>query len=137
MLIAVSLVTLTLTVALVTSALLIPPAALIVSWSVAAVGLGMLYPRLTMLTLAYSTPSDQGFNTSALSLSEAVASSTVIAVMGLAFAASSSPTTAFTTVFAIGAVVTLLSLVPGSRMGHALEGPARSESTDSSWTPRT
>lgn len=126
MLIAVSLVTLTLTVALVTSALLIPPAALIVSWSVAAVGLGMLYPRLTMLTLAYSAPSDQGFNTSALSLSEAVASSTVIAVMGLAFAASSSPTMAFTTVFAIGAVVTLVSLVPGSRMGHALEDSARS-----------
>ena len=50
-------------------------------------GMGLMYPRLTVLTLAYSTPQNQGFNSSALSISDSVGSATAIAAMGLVFTA--------------------------------------------------
>ena len=54
------------------SALLhLPPAVAVVGWAFAGSGMGLMYPRLTVLTLAYSTPQNQGFNSSALSIFDA------------------------------------------------------------------
>lgn len=41
------------------------PAVLIVAWSLAGGGMGLVYPRLSVLTLAYSTAQDQGANSAA------------------------------------------------------------------------
>ncbi|MBU4464639.1 MAG: MFS transporter, partial [Actinobacteria bacterium] len=58
------------------------PAVLIVGWTFAGAGMGVMYPRLTVLTLAYSPPQSQGFNSAALSIFDAVGSATAIAAMG-------------------------------------------------------
>ncbi len=97
------------------------PAVLIAGWALAGAGMGLMYPRLTVLTLAYSTPQNQGFNSSALSISDSIGASMSIAAMGLAFTALGGTSAGFTVVFAIAAGLALLALVPGLRLGHAHE----------------
>ena len=38
----------------------LPPAVLVAGWALAGAGMGLMYPRLTVLTLAYSTPAESG-----------------------------------------------------------------------------
>ena len=97
------------------------PAVLIGGWALAGAGMGLMYPRLTVLTLAYSTPQNQGFNSSALSISDSIGASMSIAAMGLAFTALRGTSAGFTAVFAIAAGLALLALLPGLRLGHAHE----------------
>ncbi len=97
------------------------PAVLIACWALAGGGMGLIYPRLTVLTLAYSTPANQGFNSSALSISDAVGTASTIAAMGLVFLALSATGAGFTAVFAVALALALVSLVPGLRLGHARE----------------
>jgi MFS family permease len=101
------------------------PVVLIAGWALAGAGMGLMYPRLTVLTLAYSTPQNQGFNSSALSISDSVGAATTIAGMGLVFTALTGTDAAFPAVFAIAAGLAALALVPGSRLGHAHETPER------------
>lgn len=113
--------TIAVVVAGVTAALHLHPAVLIVGWALAGSGMGLMYPRLTVLTLAYSTPQNQGFNSSALSISDSIGAASSIAVMGLVFTALATTDAAFPAVFAIAALLALLALVPGLRLGHAHE----------------
>ncbi|GAA5204310.1 MFS transporter [Microbacterium jejuense] len=107
--------------ALLTALLDLHPAVLIAGWGFAGAGMGLMYPRLTVLTLAYSTPQNQGFNSSALSISDSVGSASSIAVMGLVFTALAGAGAGFPAVFAIAAALALGALVPGLRLGHAHE----------------
>ncbi|MBY0690333.1 MFS transporter [Microbacterium marinilacus] len=99
----------------------LPPAVPILCWSFAGFGMGLMYPRLTVLTLAYSSGANQGFNSSALQISDSVGASATIAVMGLVFTALRGSGAEFAVVFAVAAVLTLLALLPGLRLGHARE----------------
>ncbi len=99
------------------------PAVIIGGWAVAGGGMGLMYPRLTVLTLAYSTPQNQGFNSSALSISDSVGAATTIAAMGLVFTALAGTDAGFPAVFVIATALALLALVPGLRMGHGHESP--------------
>lgn len=110
-----------LAIAMVTALLHLHPAVLIVGWGFAGGGMGLMYPRLTVLTLAYSTPSNQGFNSSALSISDSVGSASSIAVLGLAFTVLVGTDAGFPAVFAIAGALALAALVPGLRLGHAHE----------------
>lgn len=110
-----------LAIAAVTALLHLHPAVLIAGWGLAGGGMGLMYPRLTVLTLAYSTPSNQGFNSSALSISDSVGSASSIAVLGLAFTALVGTDAGFPAVFVIAGVLALTALVPGLRLGHAHE----------------
>lgn len=101
------------------------PVVLVVGWSLGGAGMGLMYPRITVLTLAYSTPQNQGFNSSALSISDSIGSAVVIATMGIVFTALSGTGAGFSAVFAIAAALALLALVPGLRLGHAHETPRR------------
>jgi MFS family permease len=125
-LIGIALLVASLAVAAATALLGLHPAVLIAGWGLAGGGMGLMYPRLTVLTLAYSTPKNQGFNSSALSISDAVGSASSIAVMGLVFTALAGTDAGFPAVFAIAVVLALAALVPGLRLGHAHEvSPAR------------
>jgi MFS family permease len=104
-----------------TAVLHLNPAVLIVGWGLAGGGMGLMYPRLTVLTLAYSTQGNQGFNSSALSISDSVGSASSIAAMGLVFTALAGTDAAFPAVFALAGVLALMALIPGLRMGHAHE----------------
>jgi MFS family permease len=107
-----------------TALLALEPAVLIAGWALAGGGMGLMYPRLTVLTLAYSTPQNQGFNSAALSISDSIGAATAIAGMGLVFTALSGTDAAFPAVFAIAAGLAALALVPGLRLGHAHEASA-------------
>jgi MFS family permease len=72
---------------LATAALTLHMAVAGVGWLVAAGGMGTIYPRLSTMMLGYSTPLDQGFNSSALSNIESIGGATTIALGGLLFAA--------------------------------------------------
>ncbi|GAA2992541.1 MFS family permease [Microbacterium terrae] len=95
------------------------PAVVITGWLLAGAGMGLMYPRLTVLTLGYSTPQNQGFNSAGLSISENVAAAISIAFMGLVFTALATTDAGFPTVFAIATVLALVALVPGLRLGPA------------------
>lgn len=110
-----------LVVAAMTAVLHLHPAVLIVGWALAGGGMGLMYPRLTVLTLAYSTTQNQGFNSSALSISDSVGSATAIAAMGLVFTALVGTGAEFPAVFVVGLILALGALVPGLRLGHAHE----------------
>ncbi|MBW9093937.1 MFS transporter [Microbacterium jejuense] len=112
--------------ALLTALLGLQPWVLIAGWGLAGGGMGLMYPRLTVLTLAYSTPQNQGFNSSALSISDSVGSASSIAVAGLVFTALAGTGAGFPAVFALTGALALVALVPGLRLGHAHEAaPAR------------
>ena len=102
------------------------PLIIVIGWAFAGSGMGLMYPRLTVLTLAYSTPRDQGFNSSALSISDSVGAATSIAVMGIVFTTLIATDAAFPAVFVLGVGLALLALVPGLRLGHAHEARAES-----------
>lgn len=110
--------------AAVTAAWHLPAWVLIVTWAFAGGGMGLMYPRLTVLTLAYSTTRNQGFNSAALSIFDAVGSSAAIAVMGFTFVLLSATDAGFPVVFAVAAALALLALVPGLRLGRAHENRA-------------
>lgn len=95
--------------------------AIIAGWALAGAGMGLMYPRLTVLTLAYSTPQNQGFNSSALSISDSVGASASIAIMGLTFVALAATDAGFWAVFLIAGALAVLAVLPGLRMGHAGE----------------
>ncbi|MGC5169756.1 MFS transporter [Microbacterium sp. DT81.1] len=107
-----------------TALLGLPPAVLIAGWTLAGAGMGLMYARLTVLTLAYSTPQNQGFNSSALSISDSIGASASIAVMGLVFTALQTVDAGFPAVFALATGLALVALVPGLRLGHAHEASA-------------
>lgn len=97
------------------------PAVAIAVWAFAGGGMGLMYPRLTVLTLAYSTKQNQGFNSSALSIFDAVGATTSIAVMGIAFTGLDGSALGYVVVFGIATGFALAALVPGLRLGHAHE----------------
>ena len=56
-------------------------------WLVAGAGMGIAFPRISTLVLAHSTGRDQGFNSAALSISDAAGGAIAIAFGGLVFTA--------------------------------------------------
>lgn len=57
------------------------------SWVLAGVGIGIAYPTLSVLTLDESAPAEEGRNTSALQVNDALLQSITLAVSGAIFAA--------------------------------------------------
>lgn len=123
-LIGITLLATSTSIACATALLGLPPAVLIGGWTLAGAGMGLMYARLTVLTLAYSTPQNQGFNSSALSISDSIGASASIAVMGLVFTALETADAGFPAVFALATGLALVALVPGLRLGHAHEASA-------------
>ncbi|MGR6316391.1 MFS transporter [Micromonospora soli] len=69
----------------------VPVAAAVLAWAVAGLGMGLLYPSLSVLTLALSAPDEQGRNSSALQLGDSLAAATVLALTGAVLAAGAAP----------------------------------------------
>ncbi|MEV4636296.1 MFS transporter [Actinoplanes sp. NPDC049548] len=72
-------------VELVTAWLHLHPVIAALGWFAAGAGMGTLYPRISTLVLAYSAEGEQGFNTAAKSITDAVGGSGSLAVAGLLF----------------------------------------------------
>jgi MFS family permease len=76
-------------VQLLTAVFLLSPLIAAGGWFFAAGGMGLLYPRVSTNVLAHSDESNQGFNSSAMSIADAVGGATAIAFSGLIFTAAS------------------------------------------------
>jgi len=93
--------------ALVTTVLAWPAAVAIAGWIFAGGGMGLMYPRLSVMTLALSTKDTEGFNSSAMSISDSLGGALALAGTGIVFAAfaTAAPSASFAGVFALTAVI--------------------------------
>lgn len=99
------------------SALLhLAPAAIIIGWAVAGAGMGLMYPRLSVMVLEYSTTRDQGFNSSAVSIADSLGGAVSLALTGLVFTALASAASSFAAVFALATVIGLAAIVVARRV---------------------
>jgi MFS family permease len=65
----------------------VPVPVAVLGWASAGLGMGLAYPTLSVLTLELSAPSEQGANSSALQIADALFAAVVLAVSGALFAA--------------------------------------------------
>lgn len=108
-------------VALATTALHWPAAVGIAGWVVAGGGMGLLYPRLSVMTLALSTKDNEGFNSSAMSIADSLGGALSLAATGIVFAAFTTPVQSFAGVFAFTACIGIASALAAPRV----TGPGR------------
>jgi MFS family permease len=94
------------------------PLVVVVAWAFAGAGMGILYPRLGVLTLEYSTPRNQGFNSSALSIADSTGSAMALAGTAILFSALGTLGGAwsFAGVFGFTAVLCAAAWVVGPRI---------------------
>jgi predicted MFS family arabinose efflux permease len=109
--------------ALVTTVLGWPAAVAIAGWILAGGGMGLMYPRLSVMTLAMSTPDTEGFNSSAMSISDSLGGALSLAATGIVFTALTATTTAggvsgasFAGVFALTAAIAVVAVVVAPRV---------------------
>ena len=102
--------------ALVTTALHWPAAVAIAGWIFAGGGMGLLYPRLSVMTLALSTKDNEGFNSSAMSISDSLGGALALAATGIVFAAFTTTAASFAGVFALTAVVAVAAVAVAPRV---------------------
>ena len=96
----------------------LPPWVVIIAWAVAGGGMGFSYPRLNVLTLSYSTPDNQGFNSSALSIADATGAAVSVAATAIVFTAltAGGPVVAIVGCFALALAFGLGGLVMAPRV---------------------
>ncbi|MCS5719063.1 MFS transporter [Herbiconiux sp. CPCC 205763] len=100
-------------IVLLTAFLGLPAWVAIVGWAVSGAGMGLCYPRLSVLVLEYSAPGNQGFNSSALNIADAVGPAMALSFAGILFQSFD----AFPAVFALGLLLTLGALTLSGRTG--------------------
>jgi MFS family permease len=72
---------------LVAVALQMTPVLIAAAWVLAGAGMGLMFPRISAVVLAASDERDQGRNSAAMSISDAVGGATAISLTGLVFTA--------------------------------------------------
>ncbi|GGH96877.1 MFS transporter [Arthrobacter liuii] len=102
--------------ALVTTALHWPAAVAIAGWVLAGGGMGLLYPRLSVMTLALSAKEDEGFHSSAMSISDSLGGALSLATTGIVFAAFTTAVQSFVGVFAFTAAIGVAAALVAPRV---------------------
>jgi MFS family permease len=116
--------TIAIAIVLLVTAFDLPAWAIIGGWFVGGAGMGFAYPRITVLTFDYSSPSEQGFNSSALAIADSGGAAIALALGAVAFSVAGSPGSqpSFVATFAFSLVVGILALLVSARV---LERAAR------------
>lgn len=100
----------------------------VLGWGAAGLGMGLVYPVLSVLTLELSAPGEQGAASSALQIADSLFASVVLAVSGAVFGALlASGSIAFIATTAIAGAFGLLGVLVAGRAGPA--GPADADLT--------
>ena len=102
--------------ALATTALEWPAAVAIAGWISAGGGMGLLYPRLSVMTLALSAKENEGFNSSAMSIADSLGGALSLATTGIVFTAFTTTVASFAGVFALAAVVAVAAAIVAPRV---------------------
>jgi MFS family permease len=110
--------TIAIAVVLLATAFDLPAWVIIAGWFVGGAGMGFAYPRITVLTFAYSAPAEQGFNSSALAIADSGGAAIALALGAVAFSVAGSPGSqpSFVATFAFSLVVGILSLLVSARV---------------------
>ncbi|WP_066040386.1 MFS transporter [Herbiconiux solani] len=111
-------VVLAVAVVLVTALASLPAWVAIAGWAISGTGMGLAYPRLSVLVLGGSTPENQGFNSAALNIADAGGPAMALAIAGVLFqtlGAAGAPA-AFGAVFLLGAVLAASALLTSTRL---------------------
>ncbi|MCZ9883087.1 MFS transporter [Arthrobacter sp. B2a2-09] len=103
-------------IVLVTTLFSWPAAVVIAGWLFAGAGMGLMYPRLSVMTLALSKPEDQGFNSSAMSIADSLGGALSLAVTGLVFSALTTTAASFAGVFALTSTIAVVGLIIAPRV---------------------
>ncbi|WP_405101976.1 MFS transporter [Micromonospora sp. NBC_01412] len=97
----------------------------VLGWAVAGLGMGLLYPSLSVLTLELSAPGEQGRNSSSLQLGDSLFAASVLALTGAVLAVGSAPGPgSYTAVLVLAAVLAGLGVLLAGRVVPAPAGPA-------------
>ncbi|MDQ0754990.1 MFS transporter [Arthrobacter sp. B3I4] len=110
--------------ALLTTLLGWPAAVAIIGWIFAGGGMGLMYARLSVMTLALSTKDTEGFNSSAMSISDSLGGALALAATGIVFAAFATWAGAapFAGVFALTAAIGVVGVLVAPRVSGPREG---------------
>ncbi|WP_262106499.1 MFS transporter [Arthrobacter sp. Marseille-P9274] len=102
----------------------VPVAVVVVGWALAGLGIGMAFSTLSVLLLDHSADGEEGTNSSALQINDAVAQSLWLALGSIAFAAllPVAPLWGFITAFGGSFAIALLALLLTRRLAGAPEG---------------
>ncbi len=131
-----TLVVLAIGVVLLAAALHLPIGVVVAGWAVSGAGMGLAYPRLSVLTLANSTPANQGFNSSALNIADSSGPAMSLAIAGILFQAFGPAASAaadagadaggsgFVAVFVLALAVAVAAFVVAPRATRAPRGAA-------------
>ena len=103
---------------LATAAFRLPAVVAIVGWTFAGGGMGLLYPRLSVMTLALSTKENEGFNSSAMSIADSLGGALALATTGIVFAAFTTTAESLAGVFALTAVVAVAAVAVAPRVSR-------------------
>ncbi|MBT2484154.1 MULTISPECIES: MFS transporter [unclassified Microbacterium] len=87
-----------------------------VAWVIAGAGMGLMSPRTSALTLAMSSPENQGFNSGAMTVADSFGSALALAVTGTLFTSVAAFIDPFTAVFALAAVTAMAAAVLAPRV---------------------
>ncbi len=117
------------TMSLVATLLQLPPFAFMLAWTLAGGGMGLMYPRTTVMGLQSSTDENQGFISSAMTVSDALGAAVAIALTAIVYAVllPSGSVVAVAGAIAVALGVWAVALFAGLR-AHA-EPPARAATT--------
>ncbi|MFD0787806.1 MFS transporter, partial [Micromonospora azadirachtae] len=94
-----------------------PIAVAVLGWAVAGLGMGLLYPSLSALTLELSAPGEQGRNSSSLQLCDSLGAATVLALTGAVLASGANPASgSFLIALAISTALALTGTLISTRV---------------------
>lgn len=106
-----SLVLVAILIAFTTALFTLSPLVAIVGWTLGGGGMGLMYPRISVMTLAFSTTENQGFNSSALTIGDSLGAALALATTELVFAVFS-----FAGVFAFAAMIAVIAVAVAPRV---------------------
>ena len=106
---------------LVTTVLDWPAAVAIAGWVSAGGGMGLLYPRLSVMTLALSTKDSEDFNSSAMAISDSLGRALAPAATEIVFSFTTTAAS-FAGVFALTAALGVTALLVAPRVASPTPG---------------
>ncbi len=117
----------------VTVLLALPSEIAIAAWVFGGGGMGLMYPRISTMTLAMSTPANQGFNSAAMSISDSMGGALALATTGIIFTGMLSAGLSFAGVYAFAAAIAIVALIVAPRVTDP-RAPELSETAEAAET---
>jgi MFS family permease len=97
----------------------VPVWAAFAGWTVAGLGVGMVYPTLSVLMLELSAPGEQGENSASLTIGESVYTIVAVAVTGALFTAFHGVAAVYVVCFALIVLMAAAGILVSGRFEHA------------------